>query len=59
MHAYIYFNIRKTPSLNKQKKKNMHAHIISMFRITLNMHKIVLLQMVPLRENSVFGGFLH
>ena len=41
---HIYFNIRKTPSLNK--KIYMRAYIINMHRITLNMHKIVLLQMV-------------
>ena len=39
----IYFNIRKTPSFNK--KINMHAYI-NMHRITLNMHKMVLLLMV-------------
>ena len=35
---HIYFNIRKTPILSK--KINMH-------KILLNMHKMVLLQMVP------------
>ena len=47
MHAYltklcmrIYFNIRKTPTLNK--KINMHAYMINMHRITLNRQKMVL-----------------
>ena len=47
----IYFNIRKAPSLNK--KINMHAYIIKKDRITLNMHKMVLLQMVPLKKAQV------
>ena len=42
---HIYFNIRKTSSLNK-KKINMHACVINIHRTTLNMHKMVLLQMV-------------
>ena len=42
----IYFNLRKTPFLNK-KKINIHAYIINTNKITLNMHKMVLLQMVP------------
>ena len=45
MHAYLFFNICETPSFTK--KVNMHAYIIDMHRITLNMHKMVLLQMVP------------
>ena len=33
LKKHIYFTIRKTPSLNK--KINMHAYIINMYRITL------------------------
>ena len=45
--------ICKTPSLNK--KVDLHTYIISMLRITLNMHKMVLLQMVPF-SSSVFSS---
>ena len=45
---HIYFNIYKIPSLNKT---NIYAciiaYIINMHRISLNMHKTMLLQMVP------------
>ena len=50
MHAY-FFNIRKTPSLNK--KLNMHAYIINLHRITLNMHKMVFLQMDPITLTQI------
>ena len=47
---HIYFNIRKAPSLNK---KNMHAHIINMHRITLNMlFEKVLFRLLPFRPKS-------
>ena len=47
----IYFNIRKIPPLNKQKK-NIHAYTINMHRFTLNMHKMVLLQIIPYTKQT-------
>ena len=38
--------MQKTPTLSK-KKIIMRTYIINMHRITLNMQKMVLLQMVP------------
>ena len=44
-----YFNIRKIPSLNKKNKYACIYTAINMHRLTLKMHKMVLLQMVSHR----------